>query len=174
MFIGLKHPRSLSVIFVILNAVPLEIAAHYSKDGVLRIIKDPMIEDRRNKSTYIHRILDACKGYDIEAYVWGLDAAYQIIDKALNSIYDDEELIEVVSTICEKYETPESVDFKQIDIAVKDILNKRDWLDENDRITPYLIHRANQKHSIFSKLETCKDIKDWMQTKEFKDLVATE
>ena len=174
MFMGLKHPRSLSVIFVILNAVPLKVRAHFGSDGVLRIIKIPTFADKTCNNFYTTKLLDICNHYDKDAYFWGLDAAYQIIDKAIGSIDDDDELIEAVSKVCEKMENPEFVDFEKINTTVKDILNKRDWLDENDCITPYLLHCANQKYSILPKLKTCQDIKDWMQTKEFKDLVASE
>ena len=175
MFIGLKHPRGLSVLFVILNSVPLKVRAHYAhhgSDGGFHIIADPFIIE--NKSTYTCKITEACKDYDTETFVWGLGSAYEIIDKAIKSIYNDEELIEAVSKVCWKYENLEFVDLEKINTTVKEILNKRDWLDENDSLIPYLIYCANEKHSIFSKLKTCKDVKDWMQTKEFKNLVASE
>ena len=171
MILGIKHPRHLSILFVILYKLELKVDAHFSKDNVLRIIKYPMITDT-SKEKCIDMLMNVRKHYDIETFTWALDASYYILDKVINKIYDDEELIEAVTNICEKYDDMDSVDFDEINTAVKDILYKRDWIDEDGYITPYLIHYANQRHTIFTILETCKDVKDWMKTKEFKDLVS--
>ena len=149
----MNERRSTSgVLKAIFNTLKLGIDAHFAEGTMeLHIITDHTASDTTPgtidvRVNEIQAILRACKDFDADTLKWGLDASYKVTSIVMDKIYEDKELTNAVSKLCDSYKNMEDVNFEEINTLVKDILGKRGWVDENGYITPILLQTAKKRY----------------------------